>query len=544
MFDNFMLVFYRMKSFAKYLLVLLIFFFYSSCSNNHGSYIASIIPLTEQSPDSALFLLSKIDQKSLSKKDFALYSLVYTIAQDKSGLEVNNDSLIRHAYNWYKDNPTDTLYAKCEYYMGLYYVLNDSIEKAADCLQKSIKASEMRGQDKKYLCLALTQYSRILEYTEPQKAITFAKKAVDLYRGLPNASISNLVYYKLNLCVSLLLVDSLEQATKVCREAIYLCHSSDSTLLSDAYQDMASIQSKQKKFQRALWYSKKSYTLSKIHDTSKLLNLAWAYVDADSLRECNRLLRNLNDVSPSSLYTAYYIRQISAMKNHKFGEAVLFADSANHYLEEMYSRELEAKNKYYSSLTKSQYDKGKSEGRANLFVWLLVFISLSAVLVVLLIMYFFKQYKANTKNRMKNELRKREIQRMFYDEQIKHREIQLVTMRKYIISKVQMAQKIKEIKNNHINKVTLTSKEWDEIMQFVESVEDGFVTRIKKEYPKLSGDDIKFFILIRLKMSAKVMSMIYGISEKSIRQKLYVYKSKVGLDNGANVSLRTFIENF
>lgn len=107
-----------------------------------------------------------------------------------------------------------------------------------------------------------------------------------------------------------------------------------------------------------------------------------------------------------------------------------------------------------------------------------------------------------------------------------------------------MAQKIKEIKNNHINKVTLTSKEWDEIMQFVESVEDGFVTRIKKEYPKLSGDDIKFFILIRLKMSAKVMSMIYGISEKSIRQKLYVYKSKVGLDNGANVSLRTFIENF
>ena len=34
---------------------------------------------------------------------------------------------------------------------------------------------------------------------------------------------------------------------------------------------------------------------------------------------------------------------------------------------------------------------------------------------------------------------------------------------------------------------------------------------------------LSFRILIRLKMSSKAMGLIYNISEKSIRQKLFVY---------------------
>ena len=41
----------------------------------------------------------------------------------------------------------------------------------------------------------------------------------------------------------------------------------------------------------------------------------------------------------------------------------------------------------------------------------------------------------------------------------------------------------------------------------------------------------------------KALALIYGISEKSIKQKLFVYKAKVGI-SGEKVSLRTFIEAF
>lgn len=117
-----------------------------------------------------------------------------------------------------------------------------------------------------------------------------------------------------------------------------------------------------------MWYSKKSFELSRPDDTSKLLNLAWAYLDTDSLNGCDRLLGIIKNSKPSSLYTAYYIRHIAAIKRHAYDKAIVYADSSYHYLEKMYSEEVVAKEKYYNSLVRSQYDKGVSEGKSTLFV--------------------------------------------------------------------------------------------------------------------------------------------------------------------------------
>lgn len=37
----------------------------------------------------------------LSDLDMAMYSLAYTMAQDKTGIDIDNDSLIRTAYTYY-----------------------------------------------------------------------------------------------------------------------------------------------------------------------------------------------------------------------------------------------------------------------------------------------------------------------------------------------------------------------------------------------------------------------------------------------------------
>ena len=50
-------------------------------------------------------------------------------------------------------------------------------------------------------------------------------------------------------------------------------------------------------------------------------------------------------------------------------------------------------------------------------------------------------------------------------------------------------------------------------------------------------------MLIHLKMLTKALALIYGISEKLIKQKLFVYKTKVGI-NGEKISLQTFIDAF
>lgn len=50
-------------------------------------------------------------------------------------------------------------------------------------------------------------------------------------------------------------------------------------------------------------------------------------------------------------------------------------------------------------------------------------------------------------------------------------------------------------------------------------------------------------MLIRLKLPAKELARIYGISEKSIKQNLFLFKEKLGIQQ-EKISLRKYIEAF
>ena len=124
------------------ILLVLVVFLVTGCKETHNKAIDIAYQLTATAPDSALSVLDGVDQAKLGKAEMARYALVYTIAQDKSGLDVDNDSLLRTAYTYYNNREDDSLYAKCEYYMGKYYMLNDSTELAIDCLQKAADVSK------------------------------------------------------------------------------------------------------------------------------------------------------------------------------------------------------------------------------------------------------------------------------------------------------------------------------------------------------------------------------------------------------------------
>ena len=87
----------------KSLIILLVLavFLVTGCKETHNKAIDLAYHLTATAPDSALSVLDGVDQAKLGKAEMARYSLVYTIAQDKSGQDVDNDSLLRTAYTYY-----------------------------------------------------------------------------------------------------------------------------------------------------------------------------------------------------------------------------------------------------------------------------------------------------------------------------------------------------------------------------------------------------------------------------------------------------------
>ena len=104
-------------------------------------------------------------------------------------------------------------------------------------------------------------------------------------------------------------------------------------------------------------------------------------------------------------------------------------------------------------------------------------------------------------------------------------------------------EKINSSVPNESKHIVLSDNDWTELEVFLNSVEDLFVSRLKKEHPNLSKADLRLMMLLRLKLSQKTLASIYCVSEKAIKQKLFLYKDKVGIKN-EHFSLRNYIENF
>lgn len=528
----------KVKTIIAFLSVSL--FICAGCGERHSEEIDKAYQLAGVCPERALYILDHVDRKCLVGSEEARFALVYTLAQDKSGLDVDNDSLLRTAYGYYQGRTEDTLYAKCQYYMGKYYMLNDSSERAKVCFKSSVDAAEKRG-DKYTQSLALEKLSRLLYNTDPQKALFYARKSDSVYCSLPDATLPNKIYGKLNICEALLFADSLHGAMRECEKAIDMALGyGDSTIISDVFQNMSSILSKQGDNQKSLEFSKKACTYARRDDVSKLINLAWAYMEVDSLKACEQVVNRINTTDAADLYTMYYIMHVSFMKGHDYGKARLYADSAYHYLETMYGEQLQKQELYYDALVKAQHGKGVEEGHASLYCWLLMVAICSAALIIGLLVYSIRQYKAKLKIEKEKEAQERETAEKLRAEEMRHKDIQISTMAGYILKKIDIAQKVESIKGNKDKSMPLSEDDWEEIRIFVDGLQDCFTERLRRCFPELKEADIRFMLLVRLGLSSKSMAMVYGISEKSIRQRMYVYKKSMGIE----CSLREFIQGF
>ena len=325
---------------------------FMACSDKQGKQISAVIPIAENKPDSALSILNKIDQAKLSDKDLALYSLVYTMAQDKSGLDVDNDSLLRNAYNWYKDKPTDTLYAKCEYYMGKYYSLNDSSEKALVCFSNCIRTAKKQN-DFYTQSMALFESSHIIREYNPDLAIHYAKDVIIKYNNVKNGPIINRVYGLLNLAECYSYKDGgIAQSISITKQAIRIARKENDTLaISNSYQDLSAFYGVMGLKDSSLYAAKLAFKYKDSLDASAVLSLAWAFVDVDSLQESISLIKRI----PRQEYPRYgsvifSLLQSIALKKRDFVGVSAYKDSLVYALESEIAANSKAKNIYYNNL--------------------------------------------------------------------------------------------------------------------------------------------------------------------------------------------------
>lgn len=546
------------KSFLYFCLLLVISFVFSSCHSDRSRILVSAYSMVDSLPDSALSLLKKVKYDELSEKDKAEYSLLFTMAQDKSGLDVDNDSLIRIAYDWYQQHQDDSLYAKCLYYMGKYYMLNDSTEQAISLLTESSEISSKIG-DLKTESMALEKLSKVYQVVEPKKSLIFSKKALETYASYQYATLKNRIYLNLNYSEALLACEitrkSVDVALSILPKALVL---KDSVVLADVYQDLANSYLYLGYKDSCLFYAKKTYDLQPIKNMSCRLMLADAYQEADSVRQCLALLESLKPTLSTEKYVCFQICSQASIKMQDYEKSKMYVDSAYSCIENMYAEAVKGKADYYSSFLEKEKQKSELKGRAEMQSYLLLLVIILALLVIVFLLYVYKNSRSKAQKEIIFEKRQAEMKvrhehelamieknlsEQYHQKELSRKEVQLSIMRSYLMKLVTAVEKLNSIKTGTGKHVVLTEKDWKEIAAFLDSTENMFVTRLKTRFPNLSEGDLHLMMLLRLKMPQKVLASLYCITEKAVKQKLFLYKEKVGI-NGQNISLREYMETF
>lgn len=99
------------------ILIVIVICNFISCSDSRDrAKLKEADCIIESDPSASMTILSEINSKNLSKKDFPYYALLYTQAQIKCGIKVSSDTLLRFAYKYYDDSDDSDLYIRTFFY--------------------------------------------------------------------------------------------------------------------------------------------------------------------------------------------------------------------------------------------------------------------------------------------------------------------------------------------------------------------------------------------------------------------------------------------
>ena len=526
---------------------LLICLLLACCGRNAGPVIRRAEQLMQDDPDSALHLLQTINRRNLSGERLARYALVYSIAQNKSGIDTQSDSLLRIAYNYYSRHPEDSLYARSQYYMGLYYMMADSAKQGEDCLRTAARCAEERGEYYTYY-LALNRLSREIRYSDAALALKYSKKAFQVYSEHCPPIVTNKILLLLDIGDTYLLSNQEDSALYYMDMALREANmASDSSLIGAVLQEKSLLYTKLDDYPQALTLVKTAWETSPVKTLNLASRLARCYADADSAQQARELYAAI--VSTGNYEHRYIAYKDLATLSAKIGDETSFlaySDSAYECMEAMYKQLLQTKSDYYQDLIRLEKENRQQEAEIYHKRILILCSLMLLIIVVMTGAYIYNNVRNKTKRKLEVERERHRLQEQFAREQHKrelaYKNSQLAMMRTMVMEKYDFHKRIEE-QNRSGKHITLAPRDWKEISAFLDVTSDGFPKRLKKTYPKLQEKDYQFCMLVRLGFSNKSLANIYGIAEVSIKQKLVTYKERLDIPD-KSMSFKQFIANF
>ena len=484
-----------MRSIFRTWLFLLLIFALQACvekDRQERRVIHQAELLMQEQPDSALHLLQTLHRPSLTGETLARYALIHSIAQDKSGLNVTSDSLLRVAYDYYCRHPEDSLYARSQYYMGKYLWLTEQPDSSYNCLLRAKTVSEA---DKDYYTayLATDRMRRIAEISDTTLCLNLSKEAYQLYLKQGANNPVNEVYLLIGIGDSYSRRGDMDSTLYYYDLALNKAQlAGDSIAIASVLQNISRYYNHYHENRISLDYAQRALSYRGYLDKRLATLLAQCYTENEEYDKARQYISALPDADSKEN------KLVKLSMQHRLSAKTGDADAAQEYFHaacnvaaDMYLSTQKDKLELYRKNLHEALERQRAEHqRAVLLICLGFSFALLILLSLLLSTYRKKVRSQVTENQLLEKLHLAEKERLLAEEarhllQEEYKERLLEDTRSYVKKIIGFHQKLEESQASG-NPLAIDDRDWSEIQAYLNACDNSFVTRFKEQYPTLS----------------------------------------------------------
>ena len=537
---------------------LFLFIVLAGCQQN-DKYTALLLQadsIMNVRPDSALALLNLIQfPQEMKTADRALYSLLFTQAEQKNRISHTNDSLIRIAVNYYKDKDDKEQETKAYYYLGCVYQDIGDIVGATDAFLKALNINPQVINDTERLTMI---YENLAECYQSQG---FYDKAMEMYRISYKTNINhneekNILFSLQGIGEVFMYQHQWDSAAYYYNEIIEKSRAiGDSSWISIGISNLAHVYYNQKKYPEAYHTALKS-----IHNnnedkeneiTSKYILLGDILIQLGQY-DSARYYLSLNSIKEDPFLRAsrHFSLYELEKKCGKYKEATQYIDTYT----TLYDSLREEKNKeeiakLINSYTIERYkreisEKQKHQTRISISFSILIIISI--LFIFLMIDRHRKQeyiglHKSLMKKRgeimkMQEELNSMDMNHSpnsIQEKENKQNILKQLQKEKFYYS-IQLFQKtpyykiIQELKQKRrIEEKVFTSGERELLWDCIYQIFSDTMSYLKAQCPELTREDLLYCILYLLGYPNSIIIICTGTNTNALKSRKNRLKNKM-----------------
>lgn len=519
-----------------------------ACTNTPDVRLLQADRMMDSIPAEALSLLKSIDNTTgFSKKEQALYNLLYTQALDKNALTIENDSMIRAALDYYKGKSNSIELAKCYFYLGCFCV-DVSLKKQA--IEAFAEAENIAKPFDDLALLGLIYGRMENEYRQQQdwvNAFRMNDLTIRCFRkskGTKNESLSYLSRGQMYINTH-----ATDSALYYLQKAIDGFHSiGDTANCASSMVDIATLHLRSREVKQAKKIALEARNLVKNSPDSQIeLGLALIYEEEGQLDSARMIvLQQMNDPQVPAKYRLYFILSGIEQARGDYPAALRALKEYSNRRDSIYNHHTANSAFRYAQL----YNRQRAESEKETLLsqrrfWIVLSIALIGMVAILFLLMLNHKNRRKHKNELyiaglenrisqlqllaqKTEYRGSEKVETFFQDYIE-------TLKKLLEVNVCYStnEKIRQIKTEEIWRKHLIANNLDTLKTLVNNLYQGFGTYLKETYSgQLTEKEMKVCLLTTCQIDIKGIATYLGASEKTV----YNLRSKISKLLSANSS--------